>query len=42
MDLSVAGWEQLPKLLLRICLENPYVFELIKADTLNWEWSVAS
>ena len=32
------GWEYFPKLCLKIALENPYLFDAVKCDTLRWEF----
>ena len=38
-QIAVAGWENLPMLCLNTVLEHPYVLDLIKFDTLKWEFT---
>jgi len=33
------GWENLPKLCLKVLFDNPYLYDTIKCQTLRWEFS---
>ena len=37
-ELSVSGWENLPNLCLKLMLENPYTYDLMKRDVIKWEF----
>lgn len=37
-ELAVSGCENLPNLCLKLMLENPYAFDLMKRDVIKWEY----
>ena len=38
---ALSGWENLPRLLLQLVHENPYVFDLMKMDVMKWEFNLS-